>query len=468
MRLRHSSALGLAVHDRTILCAQVARAGARPVVQKLARFTLPADVGFEDPQRVGAALKQFLESHGFTAKHAVVGLPAKVLIAQDRELPPADLEQAAGILRLHAERMSPSESVPVVADYTGVPKRDAASRVLLVAVLKDRLDRVAQCCKSAGLVLSGVTSTALTAESLTRGSAGNMLALVSEGSMELVVRDTTGVRTLRHVASTARSALGGDLKRAIALLPGGDETRRLALSDGVGLGDDLRSEITRTAGVSTADPLTLSSIDASVPQAALNGDAGALPRDAFLPPVALAIAGLDRRQLPVNFLVPRLAPPAQRRFGRRAVWAAVIAGFAVLAMGLLYTTVLQRENEATALAGQLREVALDLRKAESTIDRIAYGRTYFETRLPFLECLREVTLAFNYDEPVWATSFTLRDNRKGQLQGKASDQRTVLSVLDRLKNNPKFSTVQLQDLREAGTRSREVTFSIAFTFVSPD
>jgi hypothetical protein len=74
-------------------------------------------------------------------------------------------------------------------------------------------------------------------------------------------------------------------------------------------------------------------------------------------------------------------------------------------------------------------------------------------------------MAFNYDEPVWATNFTLRDNHKGQLQGKAADQRTVLSVLDRLKNNPHFSAVQLQDLREAGQRSREVAFSISFTFV---
>ncbi len=108
----------------------------------------------------------------------------------------------------------------------------------------------------------------------------------------------------------------------------------------------------------------------------------------------------------------------------------------------------------------------DIKSAESTIDRISYGRTYFETRPLHLECLREVTMAFGYEEPIWTTSFNYRDNRKGQIRGKTTDENLILTVLDRLRANKKFASVQLNDSRAVGGKSNEWSFTISFTFVA--
>ena len=51
----------------------------------------------------GAALAEFLRQKQFTARHAVVGLPAKWLLVKTKEVPPADSKTASDLLRLQAE-----------------------------------------------------------------------------------------------------------------------------------------------------------------------------------------------------------------------------------------------------------------------------------------------------------------------------------------------------------------------------
>src|SRR5688572_22271480 len=104
-----SQILALAIHERGISCAQVAAAGAGSkkrrgglVVQKLAHFPIASGRSFDDADALGRELREFLRTHGFTAPRAIVGAPAKWVIAQDRELPPTDWKQAAAMLRLQA------------------------------------------------------------------------------------------------------------------------------------------------------------------------------------------------------------------------------------------------------------------------------------------------------------------------------------------------------------------------------
>ena len=92
-------------------------------------------------------------------------------------------------------------------------------------------------------------------------------------------------------------------------------------------------------------------------------------------------------------------------------------------------------------------------------------RTSNERHRAMLECVREVTLAFQDEsQRVYLTSFSLRENRKGQLNGKAADQRSVLAILDRLKTNTNFGNLKLLDMRDAGGTSKEIAFSISFTY----
>jgi hypothetical protein len=58
----------------------------------------------------------------------------------------------------------------------------------------------------------------------------------------------------------------------------------------------------------------------------------------------------------------------------------------------------------------------------------------------------------------------MRENGAGILTGKAADQKTVLSLLGRLQKSERFRDAKLLDSRESDSRSRDVTYSISFTF----
>jgi hypothetical protein len=469
MTFRASPILGLAVGEGGILCAQVAGGARGAVVQKVGWFTRPIAAATDaiTPEQEGALLGAFLKEHGFSATRAVVGVPARWLLSQEKELPPAGVDEAKAILRLHAERMMLADSAPMVADFAG-DLRASPPRVLLVALLQSHLDRLSKMIGAAGLSTVAVTSTALAAARFSDETSSVPFVMLGDKSAELVVARNGAPRALRHVSITVRgpSGAGGaasDLRRAMAMAGGSDAG--VTVWDGVGLDrhewDDLASRLKTTVhhgpGVERAGT--------SIATGALNGAAGGRSVDAYLPAVALAAAGLKRAGLPIDFAHPRLQAVAPRRIGRRGMWSAAFVLLAVVCLASLYVTVQQREAQAVELDSKLKAIADDAKAAQANIDRVAFGRTYFESRPPTLQCLRDVSLAFDYDEPIWATSFTLRDNGRGQLQGRASDQRLVLMVNDRLKANPRFANVQLVDSRDTGGNSREVVFSISFNYV---
>jgi len=503
MVFRSSGILGLAIGDGEITCAQVAGTAAAARVQKLARFTFPAGASLEQPDRLGQQLRTFLREHHFSATRAVVGVPARWLIAQEKDLPPANEEQALAMLRLQAERMAVADNHELVVDAAADPDPARPTRALVIGMLQQHLDRVRQVCEAAGLTPVAVTPTALAVSSMlargaaaattTKGAAAGSrrLVLLSRRGAEVLWEADGAPRMLRHlnatgapapaVATTAAdapptgasagsgaiAALGGELRRALRLGPtNGTDADEVLLFNDVGLTDADVTDLAGRLGTPVRAGHTLASVGTQVELTALNGAAGRSTPDAFFPAAALAVVGAGRAaRVPVDFLHTRLAPPREARVGRRAVVGTLAAVAVVALIGYGYITVRQREAEAAVLDAQLAQQAPDVKAALQRIDRANYGRGYFTTRPPVLECLREIALAFPPNDPIWTTSFNLRDNRKGQIQGKAANQQVVLSVLDRLKANPRFAEVQFQDIREAAGGAREISFSISFTFI---
>jgi hypothetical protein len=110
---------------------------------------------------------------------------------------------------------------------------------------------------------------------------------------------------------------------------------------------------------------------------------------------------------------------------------------------------------------------------------VSFGKGWFDTRPPVLECIREITRSFRDDEPIWVSSFTLRVNQKdkdnptkfeapGSLKGKAADRNFINAIVDRLQKDKNFSEVRYQEIREAGGNSRDVSFSLNFIFKSTE
>ena len=81
--------IGLSIGERSLLAAEVV-AGERPEVARLAEFVYPDGISPQQPAELGTALGAFLRENKFTAKSAIVGLPARWLVVKCKDVPPAD------------------------------------------------------------------------------------------------------------------------------------------------------------------------------------------------------------------------------------------------------------------------------------------------------------------------------------------------------------------------------------------
>lgn len=444
--------LGLSFTDRSIGCAEVSVQKDRPVVGKTVSFAFADHLSLEKPEVLGQALASFLRANGFSASRAVVGVPAKWIISLEKEIPPASEEQARAILRLEAERLNVADGGELVFDYAGQPQSDRPARVLLAAMLRLRLRQVEQAVKSAGLsIIAVVPSSLVLAGLVDQSGADSPLLLLARHGAEMVWSQQGRPRMLRHVLTPdgqagAVATQAPELRRAVALAPA---SSGWVLYDELGLSDEQVSELSERLGVQ----IRRGAVQVAPGQCAL--------------PVALALAGADRKLLPMDFLHSRLAPPTkQGRLERPMAWAIAVAAAILIALIWLYLDVRARTSSLEQLQGRLKEMAGEIQAAQNAIDRYRFASGYFQSRPPMLECLREVTLAFRDDEQIWVSSFTLRDNGRGQLMGKANEWKTVLDVADRLRKNPAFSQVKVLDVSESGGRARPEAsaFSISFNF----
>lgn len=470
---RASSFLGLAFSELGIACAEVSASGDKRSVRRTAAFAFTPELSLEKPDAAGAALATFLREKRFAASRVVAGIPARWLMASEKEIPPANEQQARAALQLQAERLGATDAGEIVFDFAGKPNPQTASRVLLVGVPKAQLDRVHRILDVAGLNVIAITSTGLaTADWLNANEQERPMLLIGPGGAEMVLRGAGSARALRHMALTPNgqgkpsvTALGSELRRAVALgMSNGSE--EMLLLDGVGLGADQVSELSTRVGVQmrtgeewkrlgvTADNVTRSQ--------ALGGESR--PIALFAPAVSLALAGSKAEDLPVDFAHSRLAPAKKQRLGRNAILGIaagvlVIAGIVVLAM-----QVHKAQGELDDINAQINQLEGKIKPAETQLARLDYARKYFDQRPQALECLRQFTLTFKDDEKIWVTTFTFHADGTGTLQGKAADQDTALAMIERLKKNSKFTGVERLDVHEADSRSHEWQWSFNFTY----
>src|SRR5687767_6838697 len=121
---RGNSFLGIAfTAEQSVACAEVSVAGGVRSVRRAATFVFPDGATLDSPAAAGQALAAFLRQQKFTSSRAVVGVPARWLVALEKDLPPADVETAHAALRLQAERLAVAESGEVVFDFAGEAHR---------------------------------------------------------------------------------------------------------------------------------------------------------------------------------------------------------------------------------------------------------------------------------------------------------------------------------------------------------
>jgi hypothetical protein len=475
---RATSYLGLAISERAVTCAEVAVRGAGGTARQTATFTMPAELSLDaQPESVGTVLGVFLREHNFTAKRCVVGVPARWLIAVEKEVPPSDPTAARAMLRLQAERLAVAESGEVVFDFAGKPDSSVASKVLLVGMLRNRLERIEKIAAAAGLELEAVTSSGLTLASCATGKGdGAGLLVLQRGGGEIVWRHKDAPRMLRHVAISAVNGHGSvnmapltaELRRAITFAQSNGSGRDLLLLDGVGLEPAQVDELSERLGVRLTSGRNSDVCGIASQTSTTAPGEHREPPARFAPAMSLALAGARPELRPLDFKHSRLAPEKVSRFGDRTLWAVVGGVVALLAIISLYVVSYQRQKQLDEMNTWLADNKAQIKTAQTNVDRLKYARGFFETRPPVLDCLRELSLAFGENDRAWVSTFVLPQNGKGTITGRAADDGTILAVVDRLKKNPKFIDVKGPNTQQADARTREVTFTVTFTFASTE
>jgi len=195
-----------------------------------------------------------------------------------------------------------------------------------------------------------------------------------------------------------------------------------------------------------------------------SGDTNSSNRITFGAPTALARYGGNRSGLPVNFLHSHLVVHKKFRWQKMIVRAAMIftlIAFAVVA-GML--DLHKKEQKVAEIKEQLARLSPELERAKEMLDYIACLRTWQGQKMTFLECLREVTLAFPSGGGIWVTSIAIRDDMRGLVSGKSVDSKTVLELVDKIKQNKSFSDVNLLYIRQSSGSSQDIVYAVSFIF----
>jgi len=460
----------MAIGERSIAFAEVSGGSRQCALSRSAVFQIPKELSLDEPKALGEALKTFLEQNNFSAARVVIGLPARWLLAVEKKLPPSNPATAAEILRMQAERQFPPDNKAMEFDYAGQSNPQQPQNVLLVAATKQHFDRVIELAQSAELKPLAVTSSTLVlSAAVDPANRPDMLLALDEDSAELAVLSTSGPRSLRHLpvaghqlassngtAASSLATLSGELFRTASL---GAEagSSNLLIWDDVGIDPTAVTTLGQRSGlkVSSARDLTRLSIRNGAPAVTASGAAA-----------ALAAAGNQALPLPIDFLHSRLAVRKKSRISPKILWSAVAVGIVVLLGAAMAYDIYSAQAELDSNKTWLKDNAKKIKAANDMVAQANFAGGWFsDGRTPILDCLRDVTEKFPQDPSIWVTSFTLHENGKAVVMGRAVEKSDVSRVYDRLMaDKAHFADVAILDIHDAGSNSHDYIFSLSFTY----
>ena len=478
MLMRSRGILGIAVDEGFMRVAQVRVSPRQKVLEQAAEFTFPEGVGLDNPAALGQALRAFLRRHHFTARRAVVGMPARWLLTREERLPRAGGKTLAAMLRAKAEQAFSMATGELALDYALNDESETSLRALLVASPARRVGQVAAAVRAARLRAVAVTPSTVALANATAAEGSSQLILsVGRGSVEFAFVADGRPRAVRRLSVNLEGngkgpltcdeqarRIAASLRRALALLPRDGEMAapgEVVVWDGAGFGPETLGLVGEPLSASVTVKSDISSLGIDVVSASM-GDRPAR----FAAAVALALTGAGRLEKSVDFLHSRMAPARRTVPGKRLAWAAAAALALVVFTGSQYMDWRAEEQSVTALRQRLAQMRGDIDDAGVVVERVAYARSWYDSSPQFLERLRRLTLAFPEAGSIWATSLAIREDGEAVLSGRSEDERSVLAVLDRLKRTGAFSDLKLLYVRQTGGRLRGVSFAIRLTCVA--
>lgn len=474
MALKRNGFVGIAAGEKSFLIAEIFLNGRSVKVRHAGEWHLPGVLS--DAESQGKALKNFLRSRRISSMNAVVGIPAKWLLAKEKSVPRVDAETLANLLRLEAEKdfaLSPGE---LVLDYVkGADNENNSSegRLLLLAAHKGRMEFVCRVASAAGLRVAAVLPVSLAVSDMSGGFKNFVALYLGRESAEAAVYSGGKVVAIRHlgmfeaagerqnggVSEKLLEAISSGIRRMLMLLPesgNSDTPSKIIIMDDHGFAntdkDYLKSFFPDSFEVS--EPVF--SVGAPV-----KCSGSSLPCNAA---VVLAEYAGRPGEIPVNFIRSRMAPRKTFRLRKAFVKIASLAAVLILAVISGMADLRSRKAEVANIRAGIDSISTEFNMAKSVLDYTSSMRGWRGEKIVFLECLREITLAFPVEGRIWVTSMAIRDDMRGLVSGKAVDSKTVLELLEKLKRNKAFSGENLLYIRHAGGDAEDVVYAVSFLF----
>jgi len=457
-----------------MLVAEVISSGAEAKVLRAEEFVYPEGRTLREPEPLGDALGRFLREHGFSARTAVFGLPARWVLSKRKEVPSDDPRVLADTLRLQAETEFSPELSDMVYDYSRQGASGDPKAVLLLAVPRKHLEQISTLADAAKLRVQAVMpAAAALAAAMVRTSRDVMALLLGAGGVEFAAQHEDSPRVLRYVGAATAPAplLAGELRRATALvsqngkgLTNGHARRELTLWNDAGADETGLRAVGDTLGVALKDGAL----------ADLGVDPAGFSRNgrAFASPVSLALAGLSPKGPAIDFAHSRLAPPPEQKIDRRTVLAIAAASMLVLGIAYWFYDLHSRQSTYDRQLTQYNDSQKQRETAKAFVNRVGYAGQWHRQTPDIIACLRDITMAFPEGGQMYATSLNLHEDMRGTLMGKAPDGQAVEEVQKNLQNKkPKsggrFDDVTLvqMEAHDSARGGHEVAFTIAFNYL---
>jgi len=487
--------LGIAVGEKSMLVSEVHSASGTPQVTKAVEFTYPEGNTFaKDTPSIGAALGAFLKEHGFVARNAVFGLPAKWVLSKQKDVPALEDSLLADTLRLQAESEFSTELGDLIYDYAGLGATgDSAgtTSVLLLAVPKRYIDQINQLAEAARVRVMAITPFSAAIVAASKAAANGMTLVLGPSGVEFTTQQDGHPRLLRYVGGSTESApmLMGELRRASTRTGiGGSAAPEIYIWNDSGADETQIQSIGKSLELGVRDG-QLGDLGVSAAPGVMNG------RD-FASSISLAVLGIAPAAGTPDFLDSRLAPLPEKRIDRRTL-TGVIVGVLVLALiGFWYISLQKEQSKVNDLRQQNDARKAERDTADAAVKKIKLAQHWHGEKPKFVACLTDLTEVAPQTSDIYGTSFNLSDDdssatpapsaapgapaatgpkvamMKGKLQGKATNDNVIYTLVKKLKESknadgsPKFRDVDLKDMHASDNKGqREITFTIWFNYL---
>jgi hypothetical protein len=425
-----------------------------------------SDPGLAHAESLGQDLHGFLRKQHLWAKSAVVGVPAKWVVGKSITLPPTSNANSKSVLEMQAEQAFSLNFHDLVFDYSGQISSTDTNTVLLVAMQRQRLERIKTLLKSAGLQCSSVTPSAAAMAVLSGGSSRSSCGVFAQNShCEYCLCKAGSIQEIKHVPmalnENSPDILSTEIQRLL-MLSGVDRSPADPMQVILWSDDsEPKRSIERLTERLGPEIQVIDGRTALMASKRVYLDNSPAQYDMAMN----LILAQEQVDLPmIDFLNSHIGVVKKTTHSRTIAWALFIGMVLMAGLGSLYWGYRQ---DSLAIAGY-EQLLLDnetiISAAQAVKQKVSQASGWYAGRPTYLDCLLAVTEAFPERGDIWVKTLSLDENGRGAVTGDAINNISVLKVCDALEQSNRFKDVQ-RHINDIGGNSGGVTYTIRFQYL---